>query len=140
MSYEVTTPNILEKQTKAYYTNIMGIRLTKHETIPYSLIRKKNTWRYWKLWGIIPIYKYKIKENIYYIPSYTSSDGILESHLCKLRNVKILDHDIYIRPSLEIKYKDRFKKDIIYYDSDAIAEQEFQKIAEICKECGNALF
>lgn len=140
MSYEVTTPNVLEKQTKAYYRNIRTIRLTKHETYPYSLIRKKNTWRYWKLFGIIPIYKYRIKDNVYYIPSYTSSDGIPESRLLRYKNIKILDHEIYFKPSIEIQYHDTFKKDKIFYDSDASAESEFQRISKICNECGNNLF
>lgn len=142
MTKNETSNKIMNNKT--YYRHISKVELIKHKNLPFKRLKKKGIPYYWKLFGIIPICKTIAKQNVYYIRGYTTFLGLSEDRLLnnKQAHIKILECEIYRQPYIHIKFDEYsdYDEEYRYYDSDDIAEIEFQRISKICNECGNNLF
>lgn len=131
------------KNNKTYYRYINKIELIKHKNLPFKRLKKKGMPYYWKLFGLIPIFKTIAKQDVYYIRGYTTFLGQSEYKLLNKKKVhiKILEYEIYRQPYIHIKFDNYsgYAEEYRYYDNDDIAEAEFEKICQISGVCGNVL-
>lgn len=121
-----------------YYniSNLVSIRsYTERKTERYS-IKKKGIYK-WRLFGKIPLFKYEVKETLYYDSFFIHiNEGITAEELLKLNQGVKLDENenVYLKPYAELSFSDGISSVIKCFDTN---EQLEKFVSEILKECSD---
>lgn len=126
----------IEKKTSEYYKEIIGVSYIPAK-VHYCIIkRKKGETHYWRLWGLIPLFRVKNKRTIL----WTKYFGTFYEDEFENRTEYHLHNDALMRrPFVEIQKVNK-QKDIIYYNTDEEAHNAFEEICQTCKTLGIKLF
>ena len=138
------TKTAFKLHTSALYRDITEIEFTPEEEMKTVLTRKAGDRHYWRFLGILPLWEYTVKENVYKLTGNYNSSHVFKSlndildYYGTARHL-IRDNKIYHKAEVFVRCINRNNNETRYFTSDAEALNYIEELKRKCKECGNTL-
>lgn len=130
----------IERKTSEYYKDIVDISYTPEEVCPSSVVRKKGDQYYWKLWGLIPLFRVKAKRTSMWCQELgIFYEDDFDNRYYPYLSYNLKSGQVVYRPSIKLK-KSNNSEEVRYYDTDKEAYDAFEEICSYCKSLGVKLF